>query len=95
MQAGNKDPNAPGRDAAAYGAAVRGRRTRADRERQALNSARFPWDSTSLPSSGPGRTRHLPGVPSQQGNPETEGGRASTDDIQIAGLKVYASQVSG
>ena len=62
----------------------------AARRRPDPDAARFPWDSTPLPASGPDKMRRGQHAPSRKGNPGAEGGRASTDDIQIAGLKFVA-----
>ena len=78
-----------GRAAVADGATVRGRRTRADRERQTLNAARFPWDSTPLRASGRGKMRRGQHAPPRKGNPGAQEGRAPAGDVQIAGLRVW------
>ena len=93
MQAGNKAHGALTGAAVADGEALRGHRTRAAMERRARDAARFPCDSTPFPSPRPGRTRRLPGVPPQQGNPGIERGRASGSEVQIAGLRVLPEAV--
>ncbi len=88
MQAGNKVPQRAKTCRARRWRAVRGRRTLADRERQALDAARFPWDSTPLPASAPDKMRRGQHAPPRKGDPGAQEGRAPVGDVQIAGLRV-------